>query len=37
VAGKERAMVWTEIAPVTLAALLGKPGALTAERVVLGR
>jgi hypothetical protein len=35
-AGQERATVWTEIAPVTLDALLGKPGALTAERVVLG-
>jgi peptidoglycan LD-endopeptidase LytH len=37
VAAKERTTVWTEIAPVTLDALLGKPGALTAERVVLGR
>lgn len=34
---KERATVWTEIAPVTLDALLGKPGALTAKRVLLGR
>jgi hypothetical protein len=37
VIGRERATVWTELAPVTLDALLGKPGALTAERVVLGR
>jgi peptidoglycan LD-endopeptidase LytH len=36
-AGKGRATVWTEIAPVTLDALLGKPGALTAERVLLSR
>ena len=34
-AGNMRATVWTEIAPVTLAAQLGKPGALTAERVLL--
>jgi hypothetical protein len=37
VAGGQRATVWTEIAPVTLAAQLGKPGALMAERVVLTR
>jgi Peptidase family M23 len=36
-AGKERATVWTEIAPVTLAAQLGKPGALVAERVLFSR
>jgi hypothetical protein len=36
-AGVARATVWTEIAPVTLAAQLGKPGALTAERVLLSR
>jgi Peptidase family M23 len=36
-AGEKRATVWTEIAPVTLDALLGKPGALTAERVLLSR
>jgi Peptidase family M23 len=36
-AGDARATVWTEIAPVTLAAQLGKPGALTAERVLLSR
>jgi Peptidase family M23 len=36
-AGNTRATVWTEIAPVTLAAQLGKPGALTAERVLLSR
>jgi hypothetical protein len=36
-AGNERATVWTEIAPVTLAAQLGKPGALVAERVLLSR
>jgi hypothetical protein len=35
--GDARATVWTEIAPVTLAAQLGKPGALTAERVLLSR
>jgi hypothetical protein len=34
-AGDKRATVWTEIAPVTLDAQLGKPGALTAERVLL--
>jgi Peptidase family M23 len=34
-AGNARATVWTEIAPVTLAAQLGKPGSLTAERVLL--
>ena len=33
--GKSRATVWTEIFPNTLDAQLGKPGALTAERVVL--
>jgi len=36
-AGEKRATVWTEIAPVTLDAQLGKPGALTAERVLLSR
>jgi murein DD-endopeptidase MepM/ murein hydrolase activator NlpD len=36
-AGESRATVWTEIAPVTLAAQLGKPGALVAERVLLSR
>jgi Peptidase family M23 len=36
-AGDARATVWTEIAPVTLAAQLGKPGALTAQRVLLSR
>jgi hypothetical protein len=36
-AGDKRATVWTEIAPVTLDALLGKPGSLTAERVLLSR
>jgi hypothetical protein len=36
-AGASRATVWTEIAPVTLAAQLGKPGALTAQRVLLTR
>ena len=35
--GEKRATVWTEIAPVTLDAQLGKPGALTAERVLLSR
>jgi Peptidase family M23 len=30
-----RATVWTEIMPVTLDALLGKPGAITAERILL--
>jgi hypothetical protein len=30
-----RATVWTEIMPVTLDALLGKPGAITAERIEL--
>ena len=34
-AGQKRATVWTEIFPVTLAAQLGKPGAITAERVLL--
>ena len=33
--GKERATVWTEIMPVTLDAQLGKPGAITAERILL--
>lgn len=37
VAGDKRATVWTEIAPVTLDQQLGKPGALTAERVLLSR
>jgi murein DD-endopeptidase MepM/ murein hydrolase activator NlpD len=32
---KQRATVWTEIMPVTLDAQLGKPGAITAERVLL--
>jgi murein DD-endopeptidase MepM/ murein hydrolase activator NlpD len=36
-AGEGRATVWTEIAPVTLAAQLGKPGALVAQRVLLSR
>ncbi|HET8874222.1 MAG TPA: M23 family metallopeptidase [Gaiellaceae bacterium] len=35
VLGQERATVWTEIMPVTLDAQLGKPGAITAERIVL--
>jgi hypothetical protein len=34
-AGDKRATVWTEIAPVTLDAQLGKPGALMAERILL--
>jgi hypothetical protein len=33
--GKERATVWTEVMPVTLDAQLGKPGAITAERILL--
>ena len=33
-AGRDRATVWTEIAPVTLDAQLGKAGALVAERVL---
>jgi hypothetical protein len=36
-AGSARATVWTQIAPVTLAAQLGRPGALVAERVLLSR
>jgi len=36
-AGEKRATVWTEIFPVTLDAQLGKPGAITAERVLLSR
>jgi hypothetical protein len=36
-AGDKRATVWTEIAPVTLDAQLGKPGALKAERILLSR
>jgi peptidoglycan LD-endopeptidase LytH len=32
---KQRATVWTAIMPVTLDAQLGKPGAITAERVLL--
>jgi len=36
-AGTARATVWTEIFPNTLAAQLGKPGAITAERVLLSR
>lgn len=35
--GDSRATVWTEVAPVTLDALLGKPGAITAERILLSR
>jgi peptidoglycan LD-endopeptidase LytH len=31
---KQRATVWTEVMPVTLDAQLGKPGAITAERVL---
>ena len=31
----QRATVWTEVMPVTLDALLGKPGSITAEKVVL--
>jgi hypothetical protein len=34
-AGRERATVWTQILPVTLDALLGRPGAITAERILL--
>jgi hypothetical protein len=34
-AGSSRATVWTKIMPVTLDAQLGKPGALTAERILL--
>ena len=34
-AGNARATVWTKIMPVTLDAQLGKPGALTAERILL--
>jgi hypothetical protein len=36
-AGDTRATIWTEIAPITLDAQLGKPGALVAERVLLSR
>lgn len=36
-AGNSRATVWTEIFPNTLAAQLGKPGAITAERVLFSR
>ena len=36
-AGTGRATVWTEIFPNTLAAQLGKPGAITAERVLFSR
>jgi peptidoglycan LD-endopeptidase LytH len=36
-AGTARATVWTEIFPNTLAAQLGKPGAITAERVLFSR
>jgi hypothetical protein len=36
-AGSKRATVWTEIFPNTLDAQLGKPGAITAERVLLSR
>ena len=35
--GNKRATVWTEIFPVTLDAQMGKPGAITAERVLLSR
>jgi murein DD-endopeptidase MepM/ murein hydrolase activator NlpD len=34
-AATQRATVWTEVMPVTLDALLGKPGSITAERVLL--
>jgi hypothetical protein len=34
-AGRELATVWTEILPVTLDAKLGKPGAITAQRILL--
>jgi Peptidase family M23 len=34
-AGRERATVWTEILPMTLDAKLGKPGAITAQRILL--
>jgi hypothetical protein len=34
-AGNKRATVWTEIAPVTLDALLGKPGTIVAEHILL--
>jgi Peptidase family M23 len=34
-AGNSRATIWTKIMPVTLDAQLGKPGALTAERILL--
>jgi peptidoglycan LD-endopeptidase LytH len=36
-AGDQRATVWTEIFPNTLDAQLGKPGAITAERILLSR
>ena len=36
-AGTARATVWTEIFPNTLAAQLGKPGAITADRVLFSR
>lgn len=36
-AGDARATVWTEIFPNTLDAQLGKPGAITAQRVLLSR
>jgi hypothetical protein len=36
VIGGERATVWTEIMPVTLDAQLGKPGAIMAERILVG-
>ncbi|HEU6445464.1 MAG TPA: M23 family metallopeptidase [Gaiellaceae bacterium] len=36
-AGSERATVWTEIFPNTLAAQLGRPNAITAQRVLLSR
>ena len=36
-AGSERATVWTELFINTLDAQLGKPGAITAERVLLSR
>ena len=36
-AGNSRATVWSEIFPNTLAAQLGKPNAITAERILLSR
>jgi murein DD-endopeptidase MepM/ murein hydrolase activator NlpD len=37
IVGAERATVWTEVMPVTLDAQLGKPGAITAERILFVR